>query len=1256
MNGSVGSFASLVALSIFAGAVCARANAPSESWDVRLLEHSSNHVRLAYRPTLQFIRPHQAGDRDQPPPPLCLIGIPLHAEVTLEIVEAPIETRAAWLGDPYLLRRQRVVPVMFAPGRTDPPAYAPFDRIVVDVRWRDDSPTHGSTRARSAWEEFIYKRSVFNYVQAKQWRVRRPRVASKPLSMAVADERMKVSVESSGLYSVGGRDLLEAGVVLEEIRPELLRMLYGGGRALGLSRSVSPGVNLSEIAIIVEDGGDGRFDLDDAILFYGEGPDRWERTSRSSVWRQNLYTRRNVYWLELDGSVDGLRAVTTSGGVLAESPWRSSRYLERLHVEEERFVQHELFGVLSGYDWYFEEFRGDTKEFELPFENAVPGWPVELAIRFWGTTGGRHQIEVRWNTALLPSIDFSGDGAQTTTMRYERGVSDGPNRLVLSHQNAQPTRLDWFEVIYARELRDRDEEDIVFVWSEAKQLAVDDGDAGTDESTAEFHLSGYEKAPRIFDISRHDRLREITDFEHDESDSSVVFQDEFEGTGSGPRYLVTRLPRRPAEISRDADSRLKEPDNGADYIVITHADFRVAAERLAAWRAVDDRFGPPLKTMVVDVSDIYDEFSGGLLDPMAIRSFVKYAADNWRIPPSFILLVGDGTHDYKNNSGASHPNWMPAYQEGVTGFDEWFVRIEGEYELPDLAIGRLPVQSAGEAEGLVDKIIAYDREPEKGPWQARAFVVADDVSPNETDRLFVADADLAARLMTASVDVTKLYMGNFPLEGRTKPTARIEFIRQFNAGAAILMYVGHGNPNTLAHEHLFVLSRDTPEIDNGRRLPLMYTAASQLGVFDDPSRQSMPEVFLNRADGGAIGFISATRVGVHGPNMFLAHNFQRQIFQQQDSNVPVGLALTIAKQIREPIADMREIIQRYSLLGDPATRLNLPRRSIELDLPTRMVSMEEVSLSGQILDTNGQADPDFDGSVWIRVFDSSATVPIETERYRQMGAPIFRSLAEVRSGHFAATFLVPRDITYGVRSGRVSAYAWRAGDDKTAFGSTDRILFTAPTGPSQDETGPSIDINFRGQQHVGDGIRIPARPVLVAILEDDSGINITGEVGHHIELTVDAEVTRVTDVFSNRDGTYRRGQLEYELPVLAEGPHTVALRAWDNANNSSRVEIDVIASRLPAVSDVLFYPNPVVDGSEGYFTYVLEASAERVDINVFSVAGRLVAELEGTTNIGYNQLEWAPVELSNGSYFYSIQAALEGGGTFKSSSTILLAR
>ena len=132
-----------------------------------------------------------------------------------------------------------------------------------------------------------------------------------------------------------------------------------------------------------------------------------------------------------------------------------------------------------------------------------------------------------------------------------------------------------------------------------------------------------------------------------------------------------------------------------------------------------------MQAVSVDIEDVYDEFSGGLVDPMAIRSFVNYAVDNWDPAPWFICLVGDGTHDYKNNTGTSHPNWMPAYQEGISMFDEWYVRVEGEGRIPDLAIGRLPVQSATEAEGVVDKLISYDSDPEVGPWQSRVLLVAD---------------------------------------------------------------------------------------------------------------------------------------------------------------------------------------------------------------------------------------------------------------------------------------------------------------------------------------------------------------------------------------------------------------------------------------------------------------------------------------------------------------------------------------------------
>ena len=220
-----------------------------------------------------------------------------------------------------------------------------------------------------------------------------------------------------------------------------------------------------------------------------------------------------------------------------------------------------------------------------------------------------------------------------------------------------------------------------------------------------------------------------------------------------------------------------------------------------------------MRRCAIDVQDIYDEFSGGLLDPAAIRNFLAYAAANWDPAPMFVTLLGDGSYDYKNNSGTSPGNWIPPFQDRDSTYDDWYVRVEGGDDFPDMAIGRLTVQPAAEANALIDKIIAYDREPEVGPWQSRILMVSDDLvnpdQPHDVEGYFIIDSEfLSVRVMPQELDMTKLYLAQYPLEGRTKPRARDEFLRLFNEGALLMTYLGHGNPTVLAHESMFLVSRD----------------------------------------------------------------------------------------------------------------------------------------------------------------------------------------------------------------------------------------------------------------------------------------------------------------------------------------------------------------------------------------------------------------------------------------------------------------
>ena len=66
--------------------------------------------------------------------------------------------------------------------------------------------------------------------------------------------------------------------------------------------------------------------------------------------------------------------------------------------------------------------------------------------------------------------------------------------------------------------------------------------------------------------------------------------------------------------------------------------------------------------MLVNITDVYDEFSGGLVDPTAIRDFIKYAYENWRKKPGYVLLFGDGDYDYKDILKTGDRNWIPPYE------------------------------------------------------------------------------------------------------------------------------------------------------------------------------------------------------------------------------------------------------------------------------------------------------------------------------------------------------------------------------------------------------------------------------------------------------------------------------------------------------------------------------------------------------------------------------------------------------------------
>ena len=160
---------------------------------------------------------------------------------------------------------------------------------------------------------------------------------------------------------------------------------------------------------------------------------------------------------------------------------------------------------------------------------------------------------------------------------------------------------------------------------------------------------------------------------------------------------LTRNQFRKPKISVDVPSDLRSIHNGADYIIVTHAKFIHDVQPLA-----DLRSQQGLRAKVVNVQDIYDEFNHGILNPNAIREFLKYAYHNWQPPaPTYVLLVGDTHIDKKNKN-----NFVPTMRVQIPGYgssasDHRFVTFRGEDNFPDMLIGRMPANNRVDADIFV---------------------------------------------------------------------------------------------------------------------------------------------------------------------------------------------------------------------------------------------------------------------------------------------------------------------------------------------------------------------------------------------------------------------------------------------------------------------------------------------------------------------------------------------------------------------------
>lgn len=1089
---------------------------------------------------------------------------------------------------------------------------------------------------------------VANWNEAQSWGRALPKqVASDEYNpFAASGNWVRIRVVTRGVYKITRTDLSVAGVDVAAIDPAGFRLFTAGGKRLPTSNQAARD-SLAEIAIMVYDD-DGVFSGDDFFMFYGTGPDFWD-WSDGPRYNQHPYSDRNVYYLTWGGNFTSppQRMEVANGIAEIGTTDTLTDFVDYIHLEENRALNSYNNEIDDYFTWYWQTIPNFTLNFNLPFGLSNQ----DNRFKIW-TYGNGLDLS-------LNGVELSSDSSNVRVSYYTSDdFSSGLNQLAVSITPRLTLSLtDYIEIEYHRPLFLTNDNELVFY----SDPSIPDG------SEHSYRVSNVIETPYLIDVTSPFDQRLIRgEYEA----GTLTFTTDTDSDRGRVFALTTGSRMRgPSALVRTEIDNIRSPQNRADLIFVTHDNFYSQALEFAAYREGHDG----VSTRVVKVSDVYAQFSGGLTDPVAIRDFLGYAFRNWSgNPPSLCLLVGDGVYDFRNNLGIAAVNYVPPYivDDDLTVSDENYVYFDQYGDLDsdnsidtlsdqidigaDMVIARWPISSSAEFQVIADKMKRYESSTNFGSWRNLITLIADDQyhgnSSSEEDHTEDSEA-LAEFFIPGKFDLKKIYSVDYPIEAGNKPDVREDIIRSINTGTLMVNYVGHGNPNVWADEEIFRRTSEIPRLDNRDRLPLIFNASCSIGFFDDPLFEGMAEDFLSYAGGGAVGTVSATRLVYADPNALF--NQAAFHFLLGDYDLTIAEAVYLAKVVRQA-QQLQENDRKYIYLGDPMTRLGFAPLVVEFESiePDSFVALSVTELSGVIKDDQGTVQSGFNGTAEISAFDNERerTVPIndfEEVSYKEYGPVIYRGRVDVVDGRFSLKFVIPKDVSYGGRNARISCYA--AAGATGAAGSLAPIAIGGINTTVRDSIGPDIRVYFANDPAKGDGAEVNQNAKISMELFDSLGINLSGEVGHSIEMMIDddpALASVLNDSFSYVPGSYQKGNVVVHLPTLTVGDHRLKIKAWDSANNSSQADLGFTvrdASGL-TIEELLCYPNPVVDNCE--FSYVLSEEAQDVSLKVFTLSGIEIfssAELPGAE--GYNVgLNWNGRDLdgdviANGVYIFQLSAS-----------------
>lgn len=1083
---------------------------------------------------------------------------------------------------------------------------------------------------------------------------------------------VKVRVPEDGLYRIPSATLRQWGFS----NPQRVRVFgYGGARI----------DNVLSAQTYVDDLPVAPCEMTDAgLVFWGVGPGAWSVNSMGyRHYDLNVYSNHGYYLVgELPEGVEGTLATAGSPGAAeAERTGISMK-----HHEAEMSAMGKAGPLMVG-----EDFRTTTsRDIRFDLTDLVEGSSARIECSFMSYLDRISSLRISVdgasvsNTTLLATpVSKYIHGTETMVRTTYTATAANPTISIKMNSTGNVSRanLNYLSISYERALRMPAAGWFDFV-SSAPQLAIEG-------ATADM---------RLWDISAPAHAAAV-DFALDSGEAAWTMSGRSER-----RYVAWRptatLPA-PAYAGNVSNQNLHGTE-GAEMIIVSPGEYAEAAERLAAFHRKADN---PLSAMVVSPELIYNEFSSGTCDISAFRKYFKMLYDRGRAGEGpelkYVVLMGRTTLDNRGLSSAAPsystlPSWMPpapaaslSDNEGYCTDD--FVAMLGDNsgntlgsDTLSIAVGRIPVTSASEASSIIDKTMQYASSARKTGWKQRFLFVADD--EDSGDHLLQTESMIGYLQKNENQQhlVRKVYVDNYTLDGSVATMARETMYRYLDEGVVWWNYVGHANETSWTGEGILSYT----DLNNMylRHWPFIYAATCNFLRFD-AELESGAELLYKERYGGAIGVISAIRPVYISTNEWFTNAMGRAL-SKRDGNGCFYTPGEIYRRAKNDIRDSGGLKRsdenrlRFVFIGDPALPLATPSNIVRVDAIKGMDprderkqivlgALEKVRLEGSVCSPTDTVLSSFNGVVMVEIFDADRSFITQGHGnegvelpFDDTGERVYCGSAQVENGRFALDIAMPGELSQNFRPASMSLFAYATDSNDEAIGlERDFYVYGFDETVAPDTIPPVIESMVLNHSNFRSGDIVNTSPMLIAVVSDDTGINLsTAGIGHQLTAVLDGKRTFADLAFfytPSADGS-PSGVINYTLDDLLPGPHTLRLRVWDTAGNSATSEISfTVAENLaPTIYEVYTDANPAIDHANFYIRHDQPECMATVTIEVFNLLGRKlwsgsvsgVSEMSLSVPVSWNLCDDSGRRVPRGIYLYRATITTDDGATYRTAS------